>query len=156
MRLKIQLPPTWYQDKDNDSPATFYRENSSNALQVSWAENNAGSILPGTSGTDLVAFALNFGAQNGFGEALESRDGTCRFGKYGTALFRSTEHPRIQIWVLSNERDFIFVTHICDQAPTADEISEAQQIAENLTLGPEIERLSLIRRALNRLTSFRI
>lgn len=135
MRLKIQLPSTWYQDKDNDGPATFYRNNSSCALQVSWAENQGGSFSS-PSGQDLIAFALNFGAQNGFGAVTETRDGICSFGAFGTAIFHSNEHPRIQLWILSNGRDFIFATHICDQPPLPEEISEAQSIAESLALGP--------------------
>jgi hypothetical protein len=134
MRLKIQLHPTWYQDKKNDGPATFCRANSSSAFQVSWAEKKGGAI-PNPSGKDLIAFALNFGAQNNFGEVVESRDGTCRFGNYGTAIFRSTKHSRIQLWIVSNGRDFIFATHICDQVPSNEEISEAQSIAESLALG---------------------
>jgi hypothetical protein len=34
-----------------------------------------------------------------------------------------------QVWVLSNGREFILVTHTCDREPTPDEIAEANEIA---------------------------
>jgi hypothetical protein len=136
MRLKIQLPTTWFQEENPDGPATFYREDSTSAFQVSWAENQSATI-PTMSDSDLVQFALDFGAQNGFGKVLETRNGMGRFGLFGTAIFRSDEHPRIQLWVVTNNSDFIFATHICDTEPVSEEILEAQQIAESLTLGPE-------------------
>ena len=67
------------------------------------------------------------------GELIESGVGTCDFGEFGMAIFRSAEQ-RIQIWILSNGRDFITVTHIGPGAANPDELREAQEIVRQLTL----------------------
>jgi hypothetical protein len=41
------------------------------------------------------------------------------------------------VWFISDGRDHIMATHICDYEPVSDEIAEAQQIASSLALGPE-------------------
>ena len=81
--------------------------------------------------------AIDFGRDSRFGELAESSGGACRFGSFGTAVFRSSEHPRIQVWFISDGRDHIMATHICDREPDAEEVAEAQQIASSLALGPE-------------------
>ena len=81
--------------------------------------------------------AAGFGQQNGFGEMIESSSGACRFGSFGTAVFRSVQHPRIQVWFISDGRDHIMATHICDREPESGEVAEVQQIASELALGPE-------------------
>jgi hypothetical protein len=51
-------------------------------------------------------------------------------------VFRSPQFQRIQIWCLSNGKDFINVTHLCPVEPPPEEIAEANQIAHSLLLGP--------------------
>ena len=79
--------------------------------------------------------AVDFGDKHEFGALVESSSGPCVFGTMGTAVFRSSEYPRIQIWHLSNGRDFIMVTHICPTEPDPVEISEVQEIVRTLTIG---------------------
>lgn len=136
MRLKIQLPRTWAQQNIPNGPATFCRQDGNGAFQVSWAEYRGGPS-PNVTANSLQEMATNFGMKQGFGEMLESTNGPCGFGMFGTAIFRSAEYPRIQIWFISNGRDHIMATHICDQEPVASEIAEVQHIAGGLALGPE-------------------
>ena len=136
MRLKIELPRNWSQQNNPDGPATFAREGSSAAFQVSWAEYRGGKPL-GVTAEGLKQMAVDFG-QKRFGDMIESAMGPCRFGSFGTAVFRSADYPRIQLWFISNGSDHIMVTHIFDQEPARDEISEAQVIANSLTLGPDL------------------
>ncbi len=136
MRLKIQLPTTWTQQNNTDGPATFCREASTSAFQVSWAEYRGGK-LPDVTTDKLKEMATGFGEKKEFGEMLESSVGGCKFGSFGTAVFRSIEHPRIQIWFISDGRDHIMATHICDREPEASEVAEVQQIASSLALGPD-------------------
>jgi hypothetical protein len=136
MRLKIQLPTIWAQQNNPNGPATFCRQGSSSAFQVSWAEYRGGK-QPDVTTDKLKGLATDFGQKQGFGEMLESSTGTCIFGTFGTAVFSSAECPRIQIWFISDGRDHIMATHICDQRTEASEIVEAQQIAKSLALGPE-------------------
>jgi hypothetical protein len=79
--------------------------------------------------------ACDFGRSQNSGQLVESTCGPCTFGGLGTAVFRSNQHARIQIWFLSNGRDFIMVTHICTSAPDPKEVAEVQQIVPGLTLG---------------------
>jgi hypothetical protein len=136
MRLQIKLPPTWAQVNNPDGPATFCRESSSTPgpLQVSWAEYSGGTI-PNPSAADLKQMAEDFGKQHSFGDLIESFSSPCVFGTLGTAVFRSEENPRIQMWHLSNGRDFIMVTHICPTDPEPIEVQDAQEIVRALTLG---------------------
>ena len=136
MRLKIQLSTTWEQQSNPNGPATFCRRGSSSALQVSWAEYSGGK-LPEVTTEKLVEMATSFGQKQGFGEMQESASGNCRFGTFGTAVFHSAKYPRIQIWFISDGRDHIMATHICDREPEASEIVEVQQIASSLALGSE-------------------
>jgi hypothetical protein len=138
MRLKIQLPPTWAQKENGDGPATFCRADGVGPFQVSWAEYRGRQLSTDVTTRDsLKKMAERFGQQNGFGHLVESSTGTCPFGMFGTGVFQSAQHPRIQVWIISDGRDHIMATHICIAKPDSTEIAEAQQIAASLALGPE-------------------
>jgi hypothetical protein len=137
MRLKIELPSSWTQMDNPGGPATFYREDGSGAFQVSWAEYRGGKLPTDVTPTSLKQMAEKFGQSNGFGEMTEASGGNCPYGMYGTGVFRTAEHPRMQIWFVSNGRDHIMATHICSAQPNYIEIAEAQQIAASLALGPD-------------------
>lgn len=136
MRLKVQLPRTWVLQDTPDSAATFRRQESGSVFQVWWAEYRGREPLDVTT-DKLKHNAARHGQENGYGEMLESWSGECKFGIFGTAAFRSTEHPWAQIWRISNGRDQIMVEYICDRWPEKSEVAEAQQIASSLALGPE-------------------
>lgn len=136
MRLKIELPTAWRKYNNPKGPATFCRQGSTNAFQVSWAEYSGGTI-PNPSVQSLQQTAAGFGHDNGFGEMVDSSGGACRFGIFGTAVFCSAQHPRIQVWFITDGRDHIMATHICDREPNSSEIAEVQRIASSLALGPE-------------------
>jgi hypothetical protein len=136
-RLQIKLLDGWsdYSHENPEGPSTFLRESSEvpGPLQVSWAEYTGGAE-PNPTASDLEEMSRESGDQQQFGQLVESTNGACDFGRFGTAVFRSTENPRVQIWHLSNGRDFIMVTHICPQAPDPAEVREAQEIVRSLTL----------------------
>ena len=58
-----------------------------------------------------------------------SRSGSCEFGMFGTVIARGESPHYFQVWVLSNGREFILVTHTCDKEPGASEVAEANDIA---------------------------
>jgi hypothetical protein len=136
MRLKVQIPRHWA--RYNDAGATFIRLTSevSGALQFSFGEYKGGEI-PNPTPQDLQQMAAGYGPAHNLGELLESSSGPCVFGAMGTAVFRSAENSRVQIWFLSNGRDFIMATHICCHEPDPAEIADAQEIVRQLTLGPD-------------------
>lgn len=137
MRLKIKLFTGWTQDKSTNSPATFYRRQSQNPLQVSWAEYRGKKPLEKISTDKLKETATTFGQKQGFGNVVESSGGACTFGSFGTAVFRSKTHPRIQVWFITDGTDYILATHICASEPDAAEVRETQEIVRMLRLGPE-------------------
>jgi uncharacterized protein (TIGR03067 family) len=136
MRLKIELPRTWAQKENPDGPATFTRQGSTNAFQVSWAEYRGGELPTKVTADRLKEMAVDFGQKKRFGDLVESSSGACRYGSFGTAVFSTADYPRIQVWYVSNGRDFIMATHICDRNPDPAEVAEVQQIAQSLALGP--------------------
>jgi len=120
MRLKIQIPKSWAAQENPNGPATFCRHLSHipGPLQVSWAEYSHGSI-PNPSVAGLAAHGCRvLGRRMVAGIYLSQEAVQCVFGSMGTAIFRSSQHPRIQLWFLSNGRDFINVTHICRRSQT--------------------------------------
>ena len=137
MRLKVDLFSNWTRVNDENGPARFCRRGSTNAFQVSWAEYRGKQPLANVSLDKLKDFAVDFGRKNSSGELVESSSGTCGFGSFGTAVFRSEQHSRIQVWILTDGSDHILATHICDQPPEQNEIDEARRIATSLALGPE-------------------
>ena len=137
MRLKIQLPTNWTQQNNPSGPATFSRQGSTGALHVSWAEYRGAKPLPEITADSLKTMAIAFGQKHGLGETGESSNGPCGFGRFGTAVFRSNQHPRVQVWFISDGRDHIMATHICDREPHPSEVDEAQHIAASLALVPD-------------------
>jgi hypothetical protein len=137
MRLKIKLYDGWRQATNTNGPATFYRGQSDNPLQVSWAEYRGQKPLRSVSTDELKDAAMRFGCQQGFGELTESSGGPCEFGSYGTAIFHSTTHPRIQVWFVTDGRDHILATHICSKAADPAEVREVQEIIARVTLASE-------------------
>jgi hypothetical protein len=137
MRLKIELPEGWTQRKTRDCPTTFCRQTSSNVFQVSWAEYRGKKSLPNATPDSLKAMAMNLGEKSGFGSVVESGGGPCGYGTFGSVVFRNPQHPRVQVWFISDGRDYIMATYICDREPESDELTDVQQIAKSLALGPE-------------------
>lgn len=134
IRLKVQLFTNWVSRPDLPGPASFSRQGSTSVLQVSWAEYGGDKVFPKLDGEGLRKFTVCFGQQ--FGRLLESTNGVCRFGVFGTAVFRSAKAPRMQVWILTDNRDHILATYVGNEQPAPEEIAEAQQIAMSLALGP--------------------
>jgi hypothetical protein len=136
-RLQIKLPKGWvdYSKENPDGPPTYLRDLSEEPgpLQISWAEYKGGAV-PNPSPEDLQQMSRQMGEQSGYGRLVESASGSCDFGRMGTATYLSTDQ-RVQLWHLSNGRDFIMVTHIGPESPDPDEVREVQEIVRTLTLG---------------------
>src|ERR1700760_3867571 len=113
MRLKIMLPRNWSQTSSSSGQATFFRAGGTNAFQVSWAEYRGSKPLPEITADSLKRFAVNLGRQRNFGELVDSSDGKCAFGCFGSAVFRASQYPRIQMWIICNGQDHIIATHQC-------------------------------------------
>jgi len=137
MRLKIKLFDGWRQATNADGAATFFRGQSDSRLQISWAEYRGQKPLRKVTTDELKDTAVKFGQKNGFGELVDSSGGSCEFGSFGTAIFRSPTHRRIQVWFITNEQDYILGTYICSKEPAPAEIREVQEVMSLVTLGPK-------------------
>ena len=138
-KLHIELLDGWgdYSHENPDGPSTFLRDRSEvpGPLQVSYAIYKDGD-KPDASEEGLIELCMGLGEQHGWGGAIETESMACAFGLLGTAVFQSEEFPRIQVWHLSNGRDFIMVTHICPESPESEEVKDVQEIVKNITLMP--------------------
>lgn len=135
-RLQVRLLPNWARSDNPGGPVTFYRtdSNDSGALQASLYAEYTGGNVPNPLPPDLIALAQGHGQRHNVGELVDTDSGACDLGSYGTAVFRSEEHPRVQFWYLSNGRDFVLATHICTVEPETVEVAEAQRIVGMLGL----------------------
>jgi hypothetical protein len=60
---------------------------------------------------------------------VSSRSGKCEFGIFGTVAVKGDAPAHFQAWVVSNQREFILITHTCAKEPDPLEIAEANEIA---------------------------
>ena len=135
-RLRVTLPPDWALEPGGaDAPYTFtWRDDRAvGALQFSLGRYKSGKV-PNPSRSDLEQMAFAFGADHNWPRPISQGSGACTFGQFGLAVFQSVDFSRIQLWFLSNGRDFIMVTHTCEGNPLQDEIEAANQIVLNATL----------------------
>jgi hypothetical protein len=139
MRIQVKLLPDWSTLANPDGPPTYVRQTSedSGAFQVSWAEY-AGGRIPNPSSESLTQMCEDFGVKKQLGDVLERDAGVCDYGLFGSAVFRSEEAPRFQIWIISDGKNFIHATHICGGKIDPKEVEEAKQIATMLTLKEEV------------------
>jgi hypothetical protein len=140
MRLKIQLQTNWVPVNDNDGPATFCRQESGSAFQISWGEYVGEQKLRKLDTEELKQQAASFGQQNGWGELVESSFGQTGFGSFGSSVFRSATHPHMQLWLITDGNAYMLATHICDRVPGDDELAEVRQIVDSLSLGKELPK----------------
>jgi hypothetical protein len=129
-RLKVRLHPAWREIQTSSGPATYVRggESKSGALQFSLAQFLPGR-LPSTSEQLLIGMCEKFASGVRGLKEKSSRSGTCEFGMFGTVVAKGDYPNHVQAWVLSNEREFILVTHTCDKDPDPQEVNEANEIA---------------------------
>ena len=127
-RISVLLPDGWgdYSSENPDGPATFLRDLSEvpGAFQVS-SMLYTGGEAPNPSCDDLIKLAKETGETMRAGEVVETPSGECRFGVFGSVVFRSAELPHTQVWQLSNGRDIILATHVCAEVAEAQEVKEA-------------------------------
>lgn len=135
-RVQVRLVWNWEQIANPEGPATFIRADTDEpgVLQVSlYAEYKSGKT-PNPTARDLIELACGHGERHAVGELVETSSGVCDLGTFGSAVFQSEEYAREQFWYLSNGWDFVLATLICTTEPDPDEVAEAQQIVQMLTL----------------------
>jgi hypothetical protein len=128
--LKIKLFKGWTRVEQAVGGAVFSRSAAENVgrLQFSHAEFKGGE-LPEASEEKLLAVCRSLATKATQVTHTSERSGDCDFGKFGTMVVRAASPVYFQVWVLSDGRDFILITHTCVREPDAVEIFEANEIA---------------------------
>ena len=133
--LKVKLSKEWsdHTHEYPNGPGTFIRHASKEpgVIQVSFTLYEKGEI-PNPSCEDLIELAKKIGDNLPAGDLVETSSGRCTFGIFGTAIFKSKEFPRTQVWYLSDGYNFILATHICTALPEPEEVAEAQEIISSI------------------------
>jgi hypothetical protein len=129
-RLKVRLYQGWREVQIPNALATYVRGDESNSgkLQLSLAQFRPGK-LPNANEQLLIALCEKLASGVRGPKEKSSHSGTCEFGIFGTVVVKGDAPAHCQVWVLSNEREFILVTHTCDKDPDPEEVTEANQIA---------------------------
>ena len=135
MIIKAELPDGWsdHTFEDPSGPVTFLRDESNEpgVIQITLTLYEDGKI-PNPSCEDLIKLSTKVGENMPAGDLIETSSGKCTFGIFGTAIFKSKEFPRTQIWYLSDGFNFILATHIFAGFPEPEEVDEAQRIVSSL------------------------
>jgi hypothetical protein len=133
--FRIQLLPDWRETTPPGQPwpRVFYRQrgNTPGPLQVSFSLYRGGPE-PRPTPAQLREMAIDFGTRQGFGELLTSGEFPYAFGVGGTAVFRSPKGERIQVWFLSDGRNFALATHFASGQAEPAEVEEAAQIVAGI------------------------
>lgn len=137
-RLQVELPPDWsdVSAENPEGPPTFVRnsEDSSGALQISIQAEYTGGKIPNPTVEELIEFAEGVATSDQEAEIRGRSNGECRLGTYGTVLARTAEFSWIQVWVLSNGKDFVLATHFSVEEPSNEEVQEASWTVKNVAL----------------------
>jgi hypothetical protein len=137
-RLKVELPPGWsdVSAEHPEGPPTFVRdaEDTTGALQISLQAEYTGGKVPDPTVDELIEFAEGVATSDQEAEIRGRSSGECRLGTYGTVLAQNVEFSWIQVWVLSNGKDFVLATHFSVDEPSNEEVQEASWTVKNVAL----------------------
>lgn len=128
-QLKVKLFRGWTQIANPNGPATYVRGNNPDScLQFSFATYLQGA-LPNTTEELLIRICEKMAGKIGNGTVVLKSSGKCAFGLYGSVIAKAKSPAHFQIWVVSDQQQFILITHTCANEPIPDEMSEANEMA---------------------------
>jgi len=129
-RLKVKLFEGWRPVENPRTLATYVRGDTSNSgsLQFSLAQYQRGILSSVTEDTLLGLCQKLAGSVRGRRD-VSSGSGKCEFGLFGTVTAKGDSPAHFQVWVISNGREFILITHTCAKEPDPQEVAEANEIA---------------------------
>jgi len=131
-RLMIKLFDGWTQIENEGGPTTYVNGNS--CLQFSQVQKK-GEALP-EDPEKLIGICEGLTRKVRGRRDMLSGAGKCELGIFGTVVAKGDSPAYVQVWVLSNENDFVLITHVCEAEPSPKEVAEAREIALRTMLGP--------------------
>jgi hypothetical protein len=135
--LKVTLPPGWedISHENPEGPATFVRsdENASGVLQLSIQSIYESGPEPNPTFADLIRLCEHI-ADLQEADVIERYSGECELGTFGRVIGKSEDLQQMQIWTLTNGRDFVLATFLCPEQPEDAEAIEAEMIVKGAQL----------------------
>ena len=129
-RLKVKLHRGWRQVDNPGALAAYVRGDSPNSgtLQFSIAQFRHGQLPRATEQT-LIGICEKLTSRVSGRREVSRDSGKCEFGMFGIVVAKGDFPAHPQVWVVSNEREFILITHTCGKQPDPEEVAEANDIA---------------------------
>ena len=137
--IEVSAPASWYDITDEvegeNPPYTLAEpEEGVGALQFSSAIHKGG-VVPAPSPDDLRNMALDFGKRRSLGDAFDQQifaNGMLR----GAGVSYRWEEDFIRVWYVSDGRNLVFITYVCDWVSRDRELSTCGNIVKSLRFGP--------------------
>jgi hypothetical protein len=132
MMLSVTLPENWedISAENPEGPPTYVRKvDPTGALQMSIQSVYKSGPIPNPTFNELIRLSEHV-AKLQESEISDRYSGLCNIGTFGCVLGKSTELARIQIWTLSNGKDFVLATFLCIDPPPDEESEEAEKIVK--------------------------
>ena len=82
----------------------------------------------------LLGMCRKMGESVKEGQIVAEQCGPCDFGTFATMHFQGMTPAHLQVWVLTDQKHFILVTHICMSPAEPQEVVEADQMARAVCL----------------------
>jgi hypothetical protein len=135
--LTVSLPAGWedISHENPEGPPTFVRsgENATGVLQVSIQSIYESGPEPNPDYGDLIRLCEHV-ANLQEAEITQRYWGECALGTFGSVIAQSTELPSMQIWTLTNGRDFVLATYLCPEQADPEESAQAESIVKQVQL----------------------
>jgi hypothetical protein len=136
-QLKVNLLPGWdnITHENPEGPPTFVRsaENAAGVLQISIQSIYESGPEPNPTPGDLIRLCEHVASLQE-SNVIGRYSGDCDLGMFGSVIATSADLPHMQIWTLSNGRDFVLATFLCPEESNAAEAVEAETIVKRVVL----------------------
>lgn len=136
-KLVVWLPEDWQRSSETDGgqPARFcWTSDAAKGVLTITLSNYVSGTIPNPTLRDLRDLAIAAGGEANAEACCLTDSGRSFLGGYGTAEFRFEDGSFLQVWVVSNKLDFVFLSLTAPTLPTDDERYSAQRIAEGVSL----------------------
>ena len=135
--LKVNLPPDWedISHENPEGPQTFARSGdlATGVLQMSIQSIYESGPDPNATFGDLIRLSEHVAMIQG-AKVVKRYSGECKLGMFGCVIGKSSELPVIQIWTLTNGRDFVLATFLGTEKPPIEESQQAEKIVKDTVL----------------------
>ena len=118
---RVQVPPPGL--------ITLAKPDGVGALQFSPALYESGP-LPSPSSADLRSLALQFGESRGLGEPFDLGQFESRVSGAGASY--CSEGDLVRVWYVSDGRNIMLVTYVCDWEDRDREMSECEEMLKTI------------------------